>query len=74
MRSAYVEQLRDRGIISTYFIPNILDLLRLPEGIARAFKLDAWAVDEFYVQCSYISPFLAKACVSHDWIVGDRLQ
>ncbi|KAF4581811.1 hypothetical protein EYR40_002829 [Pleurotus pulmonarius] len=50
VRSAYVEQLRDRGIISAYFIPNIFDLLRLPEGIARAFKLDAWAVDEFYVQ------------------------
>lgn len=51
MRSAYVEQLRDLGIISTYFIPNILDLLHLTEGIGRAFKLDPWAVEEFYVQC-----------------------
>ncbi|KAJ8701215.1 hypothetical protein PTI98_000028 [Pleurotus ostreatus] len=51
VRSAYVEQLRELGLVATAFIPHILDILRLTEGVVgRAVKLDVWAVDEFYVQ------------------------
>ncbi len=31
-------------------MPNILSILQLNRGPAKAFKLDIWAVDEFYVE------------------------
>ena len=51
VKSNYIEQLRNFNIISTHFLPNIFALLRMYEGILKTFKLDVWAVDEFYVQC-----------------------
>ncbi|KII91341.1 hypothetical protein PLICRDRAFT_38089 [Plicaturopsis crispa FD-325 SS-3] len=49
VRSSYIDQLRHLGIISSYFIPNIFDLLNLGEGLPKAFKLDIWSVDEYYI-------------------------
>ncbi|KAI3605699.1 delta 9-fatty acid desaturase [Moniliophthora roreri] len=49
VRSAYVDQLRNLEIISTHFIPTILGLLGVDRGIPKAFKLDVWAVEEYYV-------------------------
>ncbi|KAE9393090.1 hypothetical protein BT96DRAFT_999800 [Gymnopus androsaceus JB14] len=50
VRMSYIEQLRSSGIIEAHFIPNMFALLSLDNGIVKAFKLDMWAVDEFYVQ------------------------
>ncbi|EEB98781.1 hypothetical protein MPER_01656, partial [Moniliophthora perniciosa FA553] len=47
VRSTYIDQLRNLEIISTHFIPTILGLLGLDQGIPKAFKLDVWAVDEY---------------------------
>ena len=33
----------------------IFGLLKLYDGILKAFRLDIWAVDEYYVQCE--APF-----------------
>lgn len=52
LRMSYIDQLRGAGIIEAHFIPNIFALLSLDNGIVKAFKLDMWAVDEFYVQCA----------------------
>lgn len=51
VRMKYIEQLRRSGIIEAHFIPSIFGLLSLNRGIVKAFKLDMWAVDEFFVQC-----------------------
>ncbi|KAF7310730.1 Delta-9 fatty acid desaturase protein [Mycena chlorophos] len=49
VRSNYIDQLRSLDIIGTSFIPNLFSLLGVDQGISKAFKLDAWAIDEFYV-------------------------
>jgi len=63
VRYSYIDQLRHLDIISAYFIPSVLNLLGLVDGIAKAFKLDVWAVDEFHVQLyeseSFSLPLLA---------------
>lgn len=50
VRSSYIEQLRNLNIISTHFLPAFLRLLRLDEGLIKAFKLDIWAIDEYYIE------------------------
>ncbi|PPQ64462.1 hypothetical protein CVT24_008472 [Panaeolus cyanescens] len=50
VKSSYIEQLRDEDLINGRFIPLIIGLLKLDQGLAKAFKLDIWGVDEFYVQ------------------------
>ncbi|KAJ7584094.1 hypothetical protein C8J56DRAFT_1005201 [Mycena floridula] len=50
VRLSYLDQLRTLEIIPTYLMPNILMLLSLDQGTAKAFKLDVWAVDEYHVQ------------------------
>ncbi|KIK99666.1 hypothetical protein PAXRUDRAFT_822522 [Paxillus rubicundulus Ve08.2h10] len=49
VRSGYFNHMRSLDIISQYFIPNVFDVLGLFSGGKRVFKLDVWAVDEFYL-------------------------
>ncbi|KAJ3784444.1 hypothetical protein GGU10DRAFT_357775 [Lentinula aff. detonsa] len=50
VRMRYIDQLRNSSIIEEHFIPTVFSLLRLDRGIVKAYKLDMWAVNEFYVQ------------------------
>ncbi|KAJ6608207.1 hypothetical protein B0H10DRAFT_2068569 [Mycena sp. CBHHK59/15] len=50
VRLSYIDQLRTLDIIGTSFIPNLLTLLGVDQGIPKSFKLDVWAVDEYFVQ------------------------
>ncbi|KAF7348632.1 Delta-9 fatty acid desaturase protein [Mycena venus] len=50
VRLSYIDQLRTLDIIGSSFIPNILSLLGVDQGIPKAFKLDVWNVDEYLVQ------------------------
>jgi E3 ubiquitin-protein ligase listerin len=54
VRMGYTEHLRTLGIVSKTFIPNILGILDLYNGLysgpPKAFKLDIWAVDEFHLE------------------------
>ncbi|KAI0056618.1 hypothetical protein BV25DRAFT_1995499 [Artomyces pyxidatus] len=50
VRSGYTEHLRDLGLVASHFIPLIIDLLDLHGGTRKSFKLDQWAVDEFYIE------------------------
>jgi hypothetical protein len=45
--------MRSLDIISQHFIPNIFDVLGLFAGGKRVFKLDVWAVDEFYLDSEH---------------------
>ncbi|KAF9226338.1 hypothetical protein BS17DRAFT_807138 [Gyrodon lividus] len=49
VRSDYFNHMRSLDIISQHFIPNIFDILGLFSGGKQVFKLDVWAVDEFYL-------------------------
>ncbi|THV07136.1 hypothetical protein K435DRAFT_710473 [Dendrothele bispora CBS 962.96] len=68
VRVSYIDQLRSSSIIETYFIPTIFNFLELDKGIARAFKLDKWAVDEYFVHCYEPGPshsFSLKVLAAH---------
>ena len=39
-----------RCILSGRFIPSIFGILRLYDGLAKAVKLDIWAVDEYFLE------------------------
>ncbi|KAG2146336.1 hypothetical protein DEU56DRAFT_932250 [Suillus clintonianus] len=49
VRSQYFNQMRSVGIIANFFIPNVFDVLGLFSGKKKAFKLDIWAVDDFFI-------------------------
>lgn len=51
VRSGYTEQLRNLDLVATNFIPLILNILNLWTGAGKAFKLDIWSIDEFYLPC-----------------------
>ena len=62
VRSGYVQHLRSLDIVATRFIPNIFGLLDLYDGMKRAFKLEMWSVDEFYMDCKIFMP--VTCCMS----------
>ena len=56
VKSNYIEQLRNDGVVVGHLIPCFLSLLRLDQGsLLKVFKLDIWSVDEFYIDCQYYS-------------------
>lgn len=63
VRSNYIDQLRSLNLVFDHFIPCFLAILRLNQGgLQKAFKLDIWAVDQFYVNCARLFfPFLFHA-------------
>ena len=56
VKSGYSEHLLELGLVTTYLIPLVLNLLQLYGGISKAVKLDVWSVDQFYVERK-ASPF-----------------
>lgn len=68
----YADQLKEGNLISEYFLPNIFHLLNLYEGRARAFKLDMWAVDEYYLDSKF-SPFPRVFCLTLSFSVFTRV-
>ncbi|GBE89079.1 hypothetical protein SCP_1500820 [Sparassis crispa] len=66
VRSGYIDHLRDQSLVSLYFLPSILNILGLYGGILRAFKLDVWAVDEYYLDSySTDSPLSLRLLAAH---------
>ncbi|KAH9835414.1 uncharacterized protein C8Q71DRAFT_765758 [Rhodofomes roseus] len=49
VKSAYIEQLRDLGLVGEHLLPNIFATLGLYGGIAKPFKLDIWFIEELYL-------------------------
>ncbi|CAA7268465.1 unnamed protein product [Cyclocybe aegerita] len=54
VKSSYIEQLRNLDVIVGHFIPAFLSILRLDHGqgggLIKAFKLEPWGVDRFYIE------------------------
>lgn len=66
VRLSYLDQMRKLEVIPSYFMPSILAILGLDQGIAKAFKLDGWSVEEYFVQ--YYQPgttFSVQAFAAH---------
>ncbi|KAL5521576.1 hypothetical protein ACEPAF_2324 [Sanghuangporus sanghuang] len=65
VKMSYATQLRDLDLIGSSFLPFIFDLLELYGGRSRPFPLEAWSVEEYYVQFydpdSLLSPRLFAA-------------
>ncbi|KAJ3574319.1 hypothetical protein NP233_g1845 [Leucocoprinus birnbaumii] len=49
VKSGYIEQLRNQELIGNNFIPLLLVILRLEAGLEKAFKLNVWSINDFYV-------------------------
>ncbi|KAI0360435.1 hypothetical protein OH77DRAFT_1418351 [Trametes cingulata] len=49
VKSGYIDQIRDLDLVGARLLPTIFSLLELYGGIAKAFKLDMWDIDEFYL-------------------------
>jgi E3 ubiquitin-protein ligase listerin len=64
VRSGYINHIRNLNIIATHFVPSILGLLELYDGVKKAFKLDFWAVDEYYLDCKYYPGIIGHALMT----------
>ncbi|KAI9062239.1 hypothetical protein FKP32DRAFT_1593812 [Trametes sanguinea] len=66
VKSGYVDQLRELDLVGSRLLPTIFTLLDLYGGIAKAFKLDIWDVDEFYFDYySTDSPISLRLLTAH---------
>ncbi|KAJ3841743.1 hypothetical protein F5878DRAFT_577882 [Lentinula raphanica] len=87
VRMNYIEQIRNSNVIEEHFIPSIFSLLSLDRGIVKAYKLDMWGVDEFYVQLYeagsssglqtlaahlYYRALLTVPSLIHNWLTNCR--
>ena len=52
VKSGYLDHLRQTDLITDRFIPSMFGILRLYDGLAKAVKLDIWAVDEYFLECT----------------------
>ena len=51
VKSGYSEHLQELGLVTTHLIPLAFNLLYLYGGAGKAFRLDVWSVDQFYIEC-----------------------
>ncbi|KAH8102265.1 hypothetical protein BXZ70DRAFT_63905 [Cristinia sonorae] len=66
VKSSYIEHLQRLDLVSKHFLPHVLGILGLYGGIAKAFKLDIWAVEEFYLDLySSDTPHSLKLLAAH---------
>ncbi|GAA6054199.1 hypothetical protein JCM3770_002829 [Rhodotorula araucariae] len=49
LRAAYIEQLRDTGIVVDSLLPSLFGLLSLSDR-GRAFDLSPWSIDDFHLE------------------------
>lgn len=50
MKTSYVEQIRNAGLIGLALLPNLFNILDVAETSTRPFDLGPWAVDEFIIE------------------------
>lgn len=62
VKSGYIEHLRRHDLFSDRFLPQIFNILGLYGGIPKAFKLNIWSIEEFYLDCT--SFFLPSSVMS----------
>lgn len=50
--------MRNLDLIAANFIPLFIALLRLEGGLTKGFKLDVWAVNEYYIERKWNSRYM----------------
>ncbi|THH03871.1 hypothetical protein EW145_g5943 [Phellinidium pouzarii] len=66
VKIGYATQLRDLNLISSNFLPIILELLEITGGRSKSFSIDIWSVEEYFVQLyDSASPLSAKLLGAH---------
>ena len=50
-----MEHLRKLDLISEHFLPEVFSILGLYEGAAKAFKLDIWSIEEYYLDRTHFT-------------------
>ncbi|CDO70174.1 hypothetical protein BN946_scf184774.g2 [Trametes cinnabarina] len=66
VKSGYVDQLRDLALVGERLLPTTFTLLNLYGGMAKAFKLEIWDVDEFFLDYySADSPISLRLLTAH---------
>lgn len=60
LRTAYIEQLRDSGLVIDSLLPSLFGLLSLSDR-GRAFDLAPWSIDDFHLDRAFLpcSPLLS---------------
>lgn len=53
MKSGYIDHMRELEVVAMQFLPTIINVLGLYGGIPKAFKLDIWGVDEYYIDSEF---------------------
>jgi hypothetical protein len=49
VKNGYSEQLNGSGLVENNLLPTIYTILDLWGGSKKAFKLEMWSIDEFYI-------------------------
>jgi E3 ubiquitin-protein ligase listerin len=57
VKSGYSEHLQELELVTTHFMPLILNLLQLYGGVGKAIKLDVWSVDQYYVESKLLKHY-----------------
>ncbi|KZT28004.1 hypothetical protein NEOLEDRAFT_1059411 [Neolentinus lepideus HHB14362 ss-1] len=66
VKTGYIQHLRSLDIISSKFIPYVFNALGLYGGPRSTFRLDLWAVDEYYISlCDPETPFSVPLQAAH---------
>ncbi|KAF9818038.1 hypothetical protein IEO21_02999 [Rhodonia placenta] len=66
VKSGYIDQLRELGLVYDNLLPSIFTILGLYDGLPKAFKLDIWAIDEYYLDFySPGSPLSLRLLAAH---------
>ncbi len=48
-----MDHLRRENLVEDRFLPQVFTILRIYGGPSKAFKLDIWEVDEFYLESEW---------------------
>ncbi|KAI0945042.1 hypothetical protein AcV7_001681 [Taiwanofungus camphoratus] len=59
VKSGYIDHMRELEVVAMQFLPTIINVLGLYGGIPKAFKLDIWGVDEYYIDTYPSDTFLS---------------
>lgn len=55
-----------------HFIPNSVRFLQLDQGPLKVFKLDVWAVDEFHVECAFLTSTMNRKSLIRLYLVYEE--
>lgn len=69
LKMGYGNQLRDLDLVDTSFLPVVFELLDIGGG-TKAFPLELWSVDQFYLECEVlVTLFKTRSLTSYQAMI-----